>query len=42
MILGTILLQLGWFVGPEGESLSYSWGGGVTVPPPFGNHLVHS
>lgn len=34
------LLQLGWFVGPKGDSLIYS-GVGVIVPP-FSNHLVLS
>lgn len=47
MILGTIFLQIGWFVGPEGETLIYSVcvfgrGGGVTVPPPFSSLLVLS
>lgn len=38
MILGTILLQLGWLVGAEGMSLVHS-GVGPRVVPPFSNQL---
>lgn len=38
MILGTLLLQIGLFVGPEGRELSSQWDGpwmGSIVQPPL-------